>query len=119
MSASALRIETYLWLAQRVSALILVICITVHIATMIIAVQGGLSSEEIIARIGGSKIWLSFYLVFVSSVAVHAPIGLKSIMREMSQIPTNRIDLLSILFSLIIGVLGIRAAFGLYGLGGA
>jgi fumarate reductase subunit C len=119
MSASALRTETYLWLAQRLSALILTICITVHIATMIIAVQGGLSSEEIIARIGGSKIWLCFYLVFVTSVAVHAPIGLKSIMREMTQIPMKRIDFLRILFSLIIGVLGIRAAFGLYGLGGA
>ena len=118
MNASALRTETYLWLAQRISALILAICVTVHIATMIIAVQGGLSADEIITRIGGNKMWLSFYLVFVISVAVHAPIGLKSILREMTQIPTKRIDVLSFIFAIMICVLGIRAAFGLYGLGG-
>ena len=86
MSASALRTETYLWLARRLSALILTICITVHIATMIIAVQGGLSSEEIIARIGGSKIWLGFYLVFVTCFLFFYQQQLRI---RISEIPTS------------------------------
>lgn len=117
MSAASLRMETYLWLAQRVSAMLLAVCVVVHIATMIVAVQGGLSAEEIIGRIGGNKIWLAFYLVFVLSVAVHAPIGLKTILREMTSMPQKRIDLLMMLFALLVAVLGVRAAFGLYGLG--
>lgn len=117
MNAGSLRTETYLWLAQRISAMVLALCITVHITTMIVAVQGGLSAGEIIARIGGNEIWLGFYLVFVVSVAVHAPLGLKTILREMTSLPQKRIELLVGIFAVLIAVLGIRAAFGLYGLG--
>ena len=117
VSAGALRAETYLWLAQRVSAMVLAICVTVHIATMIVAVQGGLSASEIVERIGGNKIWLAFYLIFVLSVVIHAPIGLKTILREMTPLPANRITLLVGLFAGLIAVLGFRAAIGLYGLG--
>lgn len=117
MSAGALRAETYLWLAQRVSAMVLALCVTVHIATMIVAVQGGLSASEIVERIGGNKIWLAFYLIFVLSVVIHAPIGLKTILREMTPLPANRITLLVGLFAGLIAVLGFRAAIGLYGLG--
>lgn len=117
MTTSSLRTETYLWLAQRISAMVLAVCVVVHLATMIVAVQGGLSAEEIIARVGGNKLWLVFYLVFVVSVSVHAPIGLKTILREMTSLPTRRIELLVTVFALLVLVLGVRAAFGLYGLG--
>lgn len=117
MTTSSLRTETYLWLVQRVSAMVLAICVVVHLATMIIAVQGGLSADEIISRIGGNKLWLTFYLIFVVSVSVHAPIGLKTILREMTSLPARRIELLVSIFALLTLVLGVRAAFGLYGLG--
>jgi len=118
VTASALRTETWLWFAQRISALVLAVCVIVHIATLIFAVQGGLSAEEIIDRIGGNALWLGFYLVFAISVAVHAPIGLKTILREMTPLTTERINLLVSLFAILVFVLGVRAAFGFYGLGG-
>ena len=58
------------------------------------------------------------YLIFSISVAVHAPIGMKTILREMTTLPAKRIELLVGLFAILIFVLGVRAAFGLYGLGG-
>ncbi|NQV98279.1 MAG: succinate dehydrogenase [Rhodospirillales bacterium] len=118
MSLPSARTESFLWLAQRISAMVLAVCVTVHIATMIIAVQGGLSAAEIISRVGGSRLWLGFYLVFVTAVAIHAPIGLKSVLREMTALPMRRIELLVGLFAIVIAALGLRAAFGLYGLGG-
>ncbi len=118
MSSSALRTETYLWAAQRISAVVLAVCVTVHIATMIFAVQGGLSAEEIIGRIGGSKLWLAFYSLFVVAISVHAPIGLKTILREMTALSVRRTELWAGLFGVLVLILGLRAAFGLYGLGG-
>ncbi len=119
MTTASLRTETYLWLAQRISAIVLAVCVVVHLTTMIVAVQGGLSAQEIIARIGGNKLWLVYYLVFVAAVAIHAPLGLKTVLREMTALPIKRIELLVGLFAIGVAALGFRAAFGLYGLGGS
>ena len=63
---------TYLWLAQRLSAMVLALCIIVHLVTIVGAVQGGLSAAEIIDRVAGSGVWFAFYAVFVAAVVVHA-----------------------------------------------
>jgi fumarate reductase subunit C len=76
------RVESLLWLAQRASAAVLGLCVAVHLATIVLAVQGGLSAAEILGRTRGSVAWALFYAVFVLAVAVHAPIGLRSIARE-------------------------------------
>ncbi|MBM3573407.1 MAG: succinate dehydrogenase, partial [Alphaproteobacteria bacterium] len=78
----AARVGALLWLAQRGSAAVLALCVAVHLATVICAVQGGLSAAEILSRTRGSVGWLAFYVVFVLAVAVHAPIGLRAILRE-------------------------------------
>ena len=74
--------ETRLWLAQRVSAAVLVVCVAVHLVTMIGAVRGGLSAGDILARTRGSVAWAVFYATFVLAVAVHAPIGLRTVAAE-------------------------------------
>ena len=76
------RSETTLWMAQRVTAMILAVCVLVHLVTIIYAVRGGLSAAEILGRTHGNHAWLVFYSVFVLSVAVHAPIGLRTIAIE-------------------------------------
>ena len=76
---SAARFEARLWLAQRVSALVLAVCVVVHLATIMLAVRGGLSADEILTRLRSSPAWLAFYVVFVASVAVHAPLGLRAV----------------------------------------
>ena len=42
--------ETTLWIAQRVSAAVLAVCVAVHLATIVYAVQGGLTAAEILGR---------------------------------------------------------------------
>ena len=70
------RAQALLWGAQRASAALLAICVVVHLTTVIYAVQNGLSAAEILGRTRGNPAWLLFYVVFVTAVAVHAPIGL-------------------------------------------
>jgi fumarate reductase subunit C len=73
---------TRLWLAQRASAGVLVICVAVHLATMVAAVRGGLSAAEILNRTRGSFGWAAFYALFVVAVSIHAPIGLRTVVSE-------------------------------------
>ena len=76
------RVETRLWLLQRVSAALLALCVAVHLATMTVAVRGGLSATEILGRTRGSAGWALFYGVFVLAVSIHAPIGLRTVAAE-------------------------------------
>ena len=45
-SCERTRFETRLWLAQRASAAVLALCVVVHLATMIVAVRGGLDRRR-------------------------------------------------------------------------
>jgi fumarate reductase subunit C len=76
------RAETRLWLAQRASAGVLVVCVAVHLATMVAAVRGGLTAAEILHRTRGSVGWATFYGLFVLAVSIHAPIGLRTVAGE-------------------------------------
>jgi fumarate reductase subunit C len=76
------RAQTYLWVAQRASAAVLALCVLVHLATMIYAVRGGLSAAEILGRTSGNAAWFAFYTVFVLSIAVPVPIGLRAVLIE-------------------------------------
>ncbi|HEY7240791.1 MAG TPA: succinate dehydrogenase [Burkholderiales bacterium] len=76
------RAETILWIAQRASAAVLALCVAVHLATIIYAVQGGLTAAEILGRTRGNHAWLAFYSVFVVAASVHAPIGLRAVCLE-------------------------------------
>ena len=71
-----------MWVAQRASAVVLALCVTVHLATIIYAVRGGLSAAEILGRTRGNAAWAAFYALFVLAAAVHAPIGLRAVLGE-------------------------------------
>lgn len=109
------RVEALLWTAQRASAAVLAVCVTVHLATMIYAVRGGLSAAEILGRTSGSIGWSLFYGVFVLAVAVHAPIGLRTIVREMSGWRGPSLDVAAAVFALVLVALGWRSIGGLVG----
>ena len=72
------RTQVLLWTAQRVSAMVLALCVVVHLITMIYAVQNGLTAAEILGRTQGNRAWFAFYALFVVAVSVHAPIDRKS-----------------------------------------
>lgn len=108
------RLGAWLWLAQRASAAVLALCVAVHLATMIIAVQGGLSAAEILGRTRGNASWLAFYGLFVLAVAIHAPIGLRAVVREMTPWRGRSLDLAALGFVLALAWLGLRAVLGLF-----
>jgi len=63
-------LDVRLYMAQRLSALIMAPLVLGHIAVMIYAVQGGLSASEILGRTAGSVGWALFYGLFAVAVAV-------------------------------------------------
>ncbi len=107
-------VETKLWIWQRISAAVLGICVIVHLALIILAVQGGLSADEIIGRVSGNVAWLIFYSVFVIAVAVHAPIGVRTILKEMTPLGPSQTHLIMAVLSLVILTMGFRAVIGLF-----
>lgn len=110
----AIRVETMLWTAQRASAAVLAVCVAVHLATIIYAVRGGLSAAEILGRTQGSIGWLAFYGLFVIAVAVHAPLGLRAIVREMTAWRGTSLDAAMALFAVLLIAMGWRALGGLF-----
>lgn len=111
-AAAAGRREFRLYLAQRISALILAPLVLIHLATVVYATRGGLSAAEILARTEGSVVWGAFYGLFIIAAAVHAPIGLRTIVREMTPWRGRSLDAAAGLFALLIVVLGVAAVAG-------
>lgn len=109
------RIETWLWIAQRASAVVLAFCVVVHLATIVHAVQGGLSAAEILARTRGNGAWLAFYSFFVLAAAVHAPIGLRSVLGEWLGWRGRSRGVFVFLFGAMMAAMGLRAAMAVFG----
>jgi fumarate reductase subunit C len=103
-----------LFLAQRASATVLAFAVSVHLATIIYAVRGGLTAGEILERTRENNGFLAFYLLFVIAVTVHAPIGLRNIIQEWTPWRGRSLDIALALFAALLLVLGIRAAFAVY-----
>ena len=108
------RVETLLWIAQRASAAVLAVCVAVHLATIIYAVQGGLTAAEILGRTRGNHAWLAFYTLFVVAVSVHAPIGLRAIFLEWLRWRGASRDIVLALFSAALAWMGMRAVFAVF-----
>ncbi len=75
-------LDVRLYLAQRLSALILAPLVLCHMGLMIYAVHNGLSAGEILSRTRDSAWWAAFYYSFVIVASVHAAIGLRVIAHE-------------------------------------
>jgi len=103
-----------LFLAQRLSAAILAVAVGVHLATILYAVRGGLTAGEILGRTHGNLAFFCFYAVFVVAVAVHAPIGLRNVVREWTPWRGATLDAALAVFALCLLVLGWRAVFAVY-----
>ena len=108
------RAETLLWAAQRASAVVLALCVAVHLATVILAVRGGLSAAEILGRTRGEAAWLAFYGIFVLAVAVHVPIGLRAVCAEWLGWRGPVSDVVLAGFGLALAGFGLRAAIAVF-----
>ena len=109
-----MRAEAVLWIAQRASAAVLALCVTVHLVTIVYAVQGGLTGAEILARTRGSSAWLAFYAVFVVAAAVHAPIGLRAVLTEWLGWRGRARDVVLSAFGVLVLWLGMKAALAVF-----
>lgn len=103
-----------LFLAQRLSAVVLAGAVVVHLATILYAVRGGLTAAEVLGRTRGSTIFLVFYAVFVVAVAVHAPIGLRNILREWLRWRGAASNATAAVFAMLLLLLGLRAVVAVY-----
>jgi fumarate reductase subunit C len=103
--------EAKRWYWQRISAMVLALCVLVHLAVMIYAVQGGLSAAEILGRTRGNWIFGAFYVVFVVACAVHVPVGLANIAREWWGVGARPALWGARLFGLVLLFTGLRAVW--------
>ncbi len=108
------RTETRLWAAQRLSALVLLVCVCVHLITITAAVRGGLSAAEILARTHGSAAWAVFYGAFVLAAAVHAPVGLRALLGETLRWRGRSADAAVLGIAIALVALGFRAVWAVY-----
>jgi fumarate reductase subunit C len=106
--------QVHLWVVQRATAMVLAVAVVVHLATIIIAVRGGLTAAEILARLRGHAGWLLFYVVFALAAGLHGAIGLRNIAAETIGLRGRAADLAWLAAGLLTAALGIRAAIGLY-----
>ena len=104
------RHQVMLWGAQRISAMVLALCVIVHLITIIYAVRHGLSATEILGRTRGSMVWGGFYALFVAAIAVHAPIGVRNILAE-SGWRGRGVDILMGVLALTLAMWGLRAVW--------
>ncbi|MGE0613694.1 MAG: succinate dehydrogenase [Hyphomicrobiales bacterium] len=100
------------YLLQRGTAAVMLPLVIGHFAVIIIAVQGGLSAEEILARTRGNLGWGLFYGLFVLAAAIHAGIGMQAILREWLSMPAKGAAIAGHGFMLVLMLLGAAAIYG-------
>ena len=103
--------EVRLWYAERVSAMVLAICVVVHLATLIYATHHGLTAAAILSRTRGSGLAASFYALFVVACAVHAPIGLARVFEEWLKWRGRSAGIAALAIGAAILLLGLRAIY--------
>jgi fumarate reductase subunit C len=107
--------EQRLFALQRLSAMVLAPFVLVHLGLILYAVRGGLSAADILSRTQGNWAWIVFYLLFVVSVAVHVPIGLRNIMIEWLRFSRPVATFCAFAIGLLLLALGLRAVIAVGG----
>lgn len=108
-----------LWTLHRLSAVLLAVLVSVHLVTMILAINGGLSAGEMRLRTEGNVLWAAIYSLFVLAAATHGVIGLRNVCLEWlpwAWTPWRRASLniaAILLFSAML-ILGMLAVAGLF-----
>jgi len=81
----------------------------VHLAVIFYAMRQGLSAADILARTRGSIAWGAFYGLFVAAVAIHAPIGLRTVLIEWTPLRGRTCNIAAVAIGLLLLALGLRA----------
>ena len=103
--------ETRLFVLQRVSAMFLAPLVMVHLGLILYAVRGGLTADEILARTQGSIGWALFYGIFVLAASVHAPIGVRNVLKEWTTWGGNSLNVAMLVLAAALMASGLRAVW--------
>jgi len=104
-------VETRLFILQRLSAMLLAPLVLVHLGLILYTVRGGLTAGEILARTQGSVGWALFYTVFVLAACVHAPIGVRNVLREWTGLRGRALDVAMLILAAALLAAGLRAVW--------
>ncbi len=102
-------VRLYVW--QRLTAVLMVPLIAVHLIVIIYATNRGLSAADILGRTRGSVAWGLYYSLFVVAASIHGAIGVRGVAREWLGMREPALDRLMWVFGLVLLVLGLRAVF--------
>jgi fumarate reductase subunit C len=107
------RLEIKLWLIHRLTGMVLGLFVLIHLITMIIVIQGGVSGEEIIGRTHGNYLLGLYYSLFVISAALHGSIGLRTVAKEVLAWHGPWLNLMTLMFCSLLCFIGLAAVKGL------
>src|SRR5690606_11814042 len=102
-------VRLYVW--QRLTAVLMVPLIAVHLIIIIYATNRGLSAAEHPRRPRGSVAWGLYYTLFVVAASIHGAIGVRGVAREWFGWRETALNRLMWIFGVILLVLGLRAVF--------
>ena len=100
------------WLMQRVTGILLVYALGVHLWTVHVVDSGRLNWEVITARLQDNTLWSIYYLLFIPAVVYHALNGLWGIPMDYNPSPGPRRVLLAVFW---VGGLALLA-YGYFGI---
>ncbi len=103
--------EVHLYMAQRLSALVMAPFVLVHLGLIIYTIQGGLTAVDILGRTQGSVFWFAFYGMFVIAVSVHAALGLRTILSEWAGFRGRSLNTTAAVIGVILFAMGAHAVY--------
>jgi len=108
--------EARLFALQRLTAMVMAPFVLVHVGIILYAVRGGLTAGEILSRTQGNWFWIVFYGMFVLSVSIHVPIGIRNILIEWLRLGRAAASVVGLVFGVTLLILGLRAVAAVGGL---
>ena len=101
----------YLW--QRGTAALMAPLVIVHLAVIFYETRQGLSAQDILGRTRGSIAWGLFYSLFVCAAAIHAAIGLRTVLVEWGSMRSRSAGMLALVIGVLLVALGLRAVYAM------
>ena len=95
-----------LFVAQRLSAVVMAPLAAAHLLGIFYAIHGGLDAAEILSRTQGSVWFGVFYQVFVIAASLHAAIGIRVVACEWAGARGRFLDLITWLSGLLLLAMG-------------
>jgi fumarate reductase subunit C len=102
-----MNMRLYVW--QRLTAALMAPLVLVHVAVIFYATRKGMSAADILGRTRGSVAWASFYGTFVAAVAIHAAIGVRTVLIEWSSLAERHAGMFAAMLGAFLLTLGMRA----------